>query len=238
MRFSIIRSPVCFRTLRIFLMEWRLNRAILVLLLMWATGCAPLTTMLMTGQKNPETAKAGCGYVDFYAPSTSAIRFWTIQWPEKSTILGGSSGYTTNFYGSGSAYYGPLKNCVRFESLPGRKTFKITAAMKSEGEKYRVNGGVSEQDIQVDAQDGMVTPVAVKFQRVASTIRIKVIDSASVHIAVGVERYENQTFLPGTKVRTTRFHFENVPATALDISATVAKPMPYRKKDAMPYFTK
>ena len=221
--FSVVGARDFFLALRTLLAASRWKRIAPILPLVLVTGCAALAN---SEEPNPPAAKTGCGYVDFYTTSTSAIYAWILEW-NIDDYQRKSSPLYDKAHRSGGLGFGSVDKFIRVECTPVRHEFQISARMSAKGEKgyswlTESDPGWSRSIVQVDVRDGMITPVKIQFDKVLSRQSAKMLTDIKFGVA-----YDVYTYKP-TSVRTVE----------AKISASVESPIVYQKKEAMPYFPK
>ncbi len=167
--------------------------ALLVVILVVA-GCA-------TGNVNPSAARAHTGYVDFYDTTTNDF-YWQIErydvrkqsfkiiYDDMASVTGGF---------------------LRLALAPGHYQLRITIMNRATKEPPVV---------EVDVQDGMITPVQVEF------------------VPDGVTQIQNQTKRAGVIVGHqygVRTQYSSSEATLYKLLAEVEPPTPYRVKAQTDY---
>ncbi|HTV41828.1 MAG TPA: hypothetical protein VMF08_14695 [Candidatus Sulfotelmatobacter sp.] len=151
-----------------------------------AGGCA-------SSNVNPAVARPNTGYVDFYVTITNDL-FWDV------TDMASNRKVFSKFRPLGE----PI---LRLAFTPGQYQFQVTFLNRVIAAPGTVN---------VDARDGMVTPVLVTLPPVGP---------AAVH--------SRSTYF-GLRGRTSRV--SRTETVNYNITAEPQPPLPYRPKEQMPYF--
>src|SRR5437667_9879699 len=191
-----------------------------------ATGCAAIVN---SKELNPDTARAGCGYVDFYITSGPDLYAWIVAWnidDQKRSIS--NPDVFEKLHRSGGFPFGPVKNFVRVECAPGRHRFQIRAQMLLTGEKEYEEGidgtGWFQTYMLLDVPEEMVTPVSLQFKKVP-------IMGVRYHDVTDDIRWEGIQLM-----RYSHTEKRTVPSVTLLMTWAVDKSLPYAKKEAMHYF--
>lgn len=157
-------------------------------------GCA-------TPSPNPSRAQANTGYVDFHADSSGAL-CWDVTRFDEAT-----QGFQPAF-----SDMSPFPDSVlRLSFAPGHYRFRVNFF-------NRISRNPAE--VEVDVQDGKVTPVLIKFTE-TGTVNVLTKDASRGGTVRG--RYGQRTKIGSNETAT------------YDLSATVAAPVVYQPKEQMPY---
>ena len=164
------------------------------LLALWASGCA-------TQNVNPPQARANTGYVDFHADSAGEL-YWQVERFDDRT-----QSFKNVF-----STFDPLPDKVlRLAFAPGHYRLRVTF----------LNRVITQPaEIEVEVQDGKITPVRVTLTEGGTTL-VRTKETSRGGTAYG--RYGRRT------------KYSSDESTMYGVSAVADPPVPYQVKERMPY---
>lgn len=166
----------------------------LLLFALWLTGCA-------TANVNPSQPRAGTGYADFHPAEPEEL------WWEVSRFDESSQSYQKVF----SELTPPKDGFLRLALAPGLHRMRITF----------LNHAIAKPaEIQIEVQDGKITPVRVALTD-AGTVSVRTVDQNAGGSATG--RYRR------------RIRIGSDETVTHSPSAVAQPPVAYQRKEQMPY---